>query len=183
MTLQELVGTPAKTVRYDEELMRLYIERFKAVFGYEPNCAGCTFNTDFNKLKRYAALNADPREISKHSFKTSSMATGKFNLKRQHRNDILSYKDGNRTMRVYGKKMTDEFAEAFLSKGTKAQLAEREKMFESTPKSKKVAKTVSKADEVTATVEKAEEIKVVDAEVVTPKADTLTRKKSGPKKK
>jgi len=50
MTVKELLNINTHEVRRNPDLMSFYIETFKETFGYLPNCAGCSFNSDFIKL-------------------------------------------------------------------------------------------------------------------------------------
>ena len=53
MTLEELVKLNPNTIRRDSSLMPLYIDYYTAAFGKAPNCAPCTFKSDFKKLQKY----------------------------------------------------------------------------------------------------------------------------------
>ena len=118
---------------------QLYIERFRAVVGYKPACASCSFKKDFDKFKN-KIINF--QEIKP---KTKIMATeNKYKIRPKHGSQILSYVNKDKkVVRIYGRNMTDSFAKEYLSNGTKAQIEEREKKFLEIPKETKTKKTVS----------------------------------------
>lgn len=144
-TVEELVRLNPKTIRRDEKLMRFYIEVYKDAFSIEPNCAGCTFNRDFKKLKNFVAKggrsNVKPKNVEIMSSKR------KYTIKPQFKNTILTYRVGNRPFRAYGRSASDEFIEKFLSEGTKEQITERKKMFANLGLKKKSAKSEAKEPE------------------------------------
>lgn len=180
MELKEIALKNPKEVRNNETLMRSYIDGYKSVFGYEPNCAGCTFNSDFKKFQN-KVLNEPNINL-----KSNTMATEKnFRLKRQFLNEILWYRDGKKVIRRYGRHFDNDFVEQYLSKGKKAEIKEREAKFEVLPKAKTEAKSDEKKADDTKDVEtkkveeKAEKALKTEAKAV--KEDKLPRKKSGRK--
>lgn len=121
ITDKELALKPANEIRNNSNLMRLYIERYKAVFNSEPNCAGCTFSSDFTRFKNAI--------LTKTNLKTGVMAN-KNQVRQQYRNEILTYKKGNKTFRSYGRLADDEFIDNYLKNGTKEEIAERKNRIE-----------------------------------------------------
>lgn len=148
MTTKELVSLSPKKIRHNNELMQLYIQQFEAAFSYKPNCAGCTFNSDFNKLKKHVNSGSKSTIIN---LKPKTMSV--YKIKPKFRAQILTYIKDKRPHRTYGRNITDSFAEEFLKYGTKEQIAERKKMFtiEEQPKPTKPtsAKDKEKASEPT----------------------------------
>lgn len=149
MTTKELVSLSPKKIRYSNELMQLYIQKFEAAFSYKPNCAGCTFNSDFNKLKKHVASGSKSTIIN---LKPKTMSV--YKIKPKFRAQILTYIKDKRPYRTYGRNITDTFAEEFLTHGTKEQIAERKKMFlpvaikkEPTPAPEDLKPTADKANE------------------------------------
>lgn len=127
MDVIELIKLSGREVRGNSNLMAIYITAFQNQFGHKPNCAGCTFNTDFQKLKN-AVLNPKQKTIipMEKTFKLY-----------QVKGDILTYKDGKKTVRQYDNRMTEDFAIAYLTRGTDEQIEERKKLFKVLPKSLK----------------------------------------------
>ena len=127
MTTKELISLNPRNIRTNNELMQLYIKKFEAAFSYKPNCAGCTFNNDFNKLKKHVNSGATEQQITVN-LKQQTM--NNYKIKPKYRAQILTYVKNKRPYRSYGRNMTDAFASEFLTHGTKQQLAERRKMFD-----------------------------------------------------
>lgn len=151
MTLVELVNSEKHKVRNDESLMLFYLESFEKQFGRKPNCAGCTFNFDWEKFKQ---------KVKANNLKPITMSKQTFELHKKHSNDIFTYVEKKRPYRTYGNKMTEDFAEKLLNIGTKEQIEERKKAF------KKLPKAETKKPEEKAETKKAETKKVE------PKAET-----------
>ncbi len=139
MTNEELIRLSKNEILTKHK--QLYIERFRAVVGYKPACASCSFKKDFDKFKN-KIINF--QEIKP---KTKIMATeNNYKLRPKYRSQILSYVNKDKkVVRTYGRNMTDEFAKEYLSNGTKTQIEEREKRFAELPKaeSKTEAKETS----------------------------------------
>jgi len=139
MTINDLKILGAQKVRSNSNLMQTYIKLFKETFGYEPNCAGCTFNNDWNRLINLS----DPQIIQ---------IMGNTDFKLIDNNEIYSYNykhENGRvlTARSYGNTMTQEFAEAYLKNGTKEQIEKRKNEFKELPKGfKSKDSNVSKDD-------------------------------------
>jgi len=126
MTPENLITLSKHEVRNNNAFMLLYLQEFENIFGRKPNCASCTFNHDWEKF-----INASKSQ----NIKIKTMATdSKYKLANNHMNTILTYVEDGRPVRTYGYKMTDEFAEKFLSTGTKKQIEDRKKLFTSQPK-------------------------------------------------
>ncbi len=124
MTLQDLIEKGSHKVRNDNALMAFYLEEFEKQFGRKPNCAGCTFKNDWNKLVN---------STQKNTIQNTVIMKNTFKLKGNENNKIFTYLDGKRPVRTYGYKMTNDFAENYLSKGTKAQIEDRKKQFKTLP--------------------------------------------------
>lgn len=127
MDIQELILLNSREVRANSNLMAIYINAFEKQFGYRPNCAGCTFNSDFQKLKNTFLNMSNITTINTIKMENT------FQL-RQVKGDILTYKENGRTVRQYDNRMTEEFAVGFLSNGTEEQIEERKKLFKKLPK-------------------------------------------------
>lgn len=127
MEIKELIKLNGREVRRDSNLMAIYIDAFKEVFGKIPNCAGCTFNSDFQKLKN--AVSGSKKQTT-----TKSIIMSK-TFKLYHvKGEILTFKKGKKTIRQYDNLMTEEFAIGFLTNGTPEQIEERKKLFRLLPK-------------------------------------------------
>jgi hypothetical protein len=128
MTKEELIQLGKQKIRKEKDLMLAYIQLFQNQFGYKPDCAGCTFNSDWNKFIQTSGS----IHINNIKFKPMN-DTRKYKIKRFYRHEILTYKENGRPRRVYGKDMTDEFAEKYLTTGTLEEIEERKKKFEIIP--------------------------------------------------
>lgn len=125
MQIEELVTLSSQKVRRSPDLMAIYIESFKKTFGKTPNCAGCTFSSDFIKLKN-AVLKHKPTK------KTNQMEKQTFKLKRKL-GKIHSYKKNGRTIHFYDTNMTEEIAVDYLTYGTEEQIEKRKDLFSILP--------------------------------------------------
>lgn len=130
MTVKELISLDASKVRRDSNLMLFYIETFKEAFGYAPNCAGCTFNSDWYKLVN--RINGTENLLTLQKEKT--MAT--FQLKKAE-GKILSFKKDGVTHRKYDTNLTEEFVLGYLSNGSEEEIEQRKKLFSKLPKENK----------------------------------------------
>lgn len=126
MQIEELVKLSSQKVRSNSNLMAIYIDAFKEVFGKTPNCAGCTFSADFTKLKK-AVLKQTPIQ------KTRKMVDITFKLKKKL-GKIHSYKKNGRTIHFYDTNMTEEIAIEYLTYGTPEQIENRKELFAVLPK-------------------------------------------------
>lgn len=140
MEVKELIKLNSREVRGNSNLMAIYIEAFEKQFGYKPNCVGCSFNSDFQKLKN--ALNS----TSHSQFLKKEIMANTFKL-RQVKGEILTYRKDGRTVRQYDNRMTEEFAIGYLSNGTEEEIQERKKMFKVLPKELADAKAKKEAEE------------------------------------
>lgn len=110
--------------------MSAYIEIFAGVFGRKPDCAGCTFNNDWQRL-----VNSQTQSIQLQKIK--EMSTNTFTLRDQHK--IYTYvnedsKTGvRRPVRTYGNLMTEEFAENYLTVGDDQTIEARKAEFKVLP--------------------------------------------------
>lgn len=108
-------------VRRDESLILSYLKEFEKLFGRKPKCVGCTFKTDWKKFVNYS------QQTKSKTFKMKKDKT--FELKKDAKSKIHTYKIGKQPFRTYGNTMTDDFVLAFLTNGTKQEIAERKKLF------------------------------------------------------
>lgn len=124
MTKDELILKGKHKVRGNSDLMLHYIELFRQQFGYKPNCAGCTFNSDWNKFvaKKGGAISSNAVGASAKSFEL---------VKKQ--NIILSFKHDGKTYRSYDNTMSENFAIGYLTHGTETELQIRKKLFRKLP--------------------------------------------------
>jgi len=129
MEVSDLLKIESNKVRCSPDLMLFYIETFKQAFGYAPNCAGCSFGSDWEKLKRHLNKNKDNSLSLNYNFKTETM---NFELKRIERK-ILSYQKDGKTYKRYDNRLYDEFVKDFLVYGTEAEIEERKKLFRVLP--------------------------------------------------
>ena len=126
ISIEDLVKAGKSEVRYNTDLLTAYKRLFSEKFGREPDCAGCTFDYDWNRL------------INNQNFITREiMSDNTFKLR--DNSIIYSYdkkvnETTTRRTRTYGNKMTEQFAEAYLTEGTPEQIAERKKHFKILPK-------------------------------------------------
>jgi len=128
MTIQELILIDRHKVRRDSSLMHLYIDFFKETFNYLPNCAGCSFNSDWNKLITFYSKKNSLTKIPK-------IMSNKITIKRVQGKILAYHKDG-KTYRLYDNILNDDFIKEYVSNGTAEEIAERKKLF-NFPTSKK----------------------------------------------
>lgn len=124
MTVLELTNMNPQQVRSNENLMRIYISLYVEQFGKVPNCAGCNFNSDFERLKKTLSLQ---NTTKKTEMKNSIILKIKGN-------EILSFvKDGIKH-RCYSNLATDDFFKDYLTYGTIEEIESRKKIFVKLPK-------------------------------------------------
>src|SRR6478735_7865439 len=141
MTVEEFILLDKAKVRRDSNLMHLYLEFFQTAFGRVPNCAGCSFGTDWAKL------------VTKYSKNYVTLQKGKImntiSIKKIQ-GKILTYKKDGRTYRQYDNILTDAFIKEFISNGTEQEIEERKKMFnfpeEVSEETKTIIEEVKKPD-------------------------------------
>lgn len=117
-----ILNKNSQEVRRSPDLMAIYIELFKETFGYKPNCAACTFKSDFDKLKKRLRRTEHKKETMSKTFEL-----------RRKVGDILTYRKANKTYRTYDYNMTEEFAIEFLKNGSEEEIKQREKLFKKLP--------------------------------------------------
>lgn len=139
MTELELIQNSAEKVRSDSKLMLVYIDFFTARFGEEPDCVGCTFKSDYQRLRSAVNNNLKIENTMINLEKT-------FTLKKGVKENIVSYKKKNRIHRVYISKMKDSFVTEYLTNGTEAEIKERAEIFQDLPKGFELKKTEKKQD-------------------------------------
>lgn len=120
MTIDDLILIDKHKVRRDSSLMHLYVEFFKETFHYTPNCAGCSFDSDWNKLKNFYS--------KKKPFTIKQKIMSKITIKKVQ-GKILTYKKNGKTYRLYDNILTDDFIKEYVSNGTPEEIAERKKLF------------------------------------------------------
>lgn len=121
MSVLELISNNKDKVRRDSNLMHFYLKHFKETFGYTPNCAGCSFSTDWNKLVSFYSKKV------KNDFK-NEIYMDKIKIKKAE-GKILSYKKEGKTYRLYDNILTQPFINDYLTFGTKEEIENRKKMF------------------------------------------------------
>ena len=121
-SIEDLIKAGKNQVRNNPDLMSAYITLFTEKFGRKPDCVGCTFSRDWERLINFSNL----QNIQIMSDKT-------FRLKRP--GEIYSYDVDSHVSkrkirkRSYGNLMTEEFAENYLTHGTAQEISERKKQF------------------------------------------------------
>ena len=187
MTINEFILLDKAKVRRDSNLMSLYLDFFKTAFGRVPNCAGCSFGTDWQKLVSLYSIKGEKKVTLQKGKTMNTISIKKIQGK------ILTYKKDGRTYRQYDNILTDEFIKKFIVSGTEEENKERVKMF-NFPKTKTESIVIdtsqvdAKLEEVKKTLSPdstEEEInnavkEVVDVIEVKP---VTTGKKRGPKKR
>lgn len=123
MTINEFILLDKAKVRRDSNLMSLYLDFFKTAFGRLPNCAGCSFGTDWQKLVSLYSIKAE-KKVTLQKGKIMNTITIK-----KIQGKILTYKKDGRTYRQYDNILTDSFIKEFISNGTEEEIKERVKMF------------------------------------------------------
>lgn len=121
MTVEELILIDKHKVRRDSNLMSLYISFFEETFHYKPNCVGCSFDSDWNKLKNFYL-------VKKSFIQKPKIMSNKITIKRVQ-GKILTYQKNGKTYRLYDNILTDEFIKEYISNGTTEEIIERKKLF------------------------------------------------------
>lgn len=116
----------AQQVRGNSDLLGVFIELYEGAFGRKPTCSGCAINSEWVKVRDFY-YNPNGQQNKSKMEKT-------FELKKL-KNEIISFHNGNKIIRCYDTKMTEEFAVSFLTNGTKEEIEERKKLFSKLPKS------------------------------------------------
>ena len=177
MTVNELILLDKAKVRRDSNLMHLYLEFFKEAFGRVPNCAGCSFGADWQKL------------VLKYSKKSVTLQKGnpmKTIQIKKIQGKILTYRKDGKTFRQYDNILTDAFIKEYVSNGTEEENKERVKMFNfpvenasENPLIQKVILALKDGEELN--IESTEGIKVT--EVVKETTHVVAKKRSPKKRK
>lgn len=123
MTINEFILLDKAKVRRDSNLMSLYLDFFKTAFGRVPNCAGCSFGTDWQKLVSLYSIKGEKKLTLQKGKIMNTISIKKIQGK------ILTYKKDGRTYRQYDNILTDSFIKEFISNGTEEEIKERVKMF------------------------------------------------------
>lgn len=151
MTVEELIQAGKDQVRSSPGLMSAYIENFTRLFGRKPDCAGCTFNHDWQRL---ITAVPNPQKITEMSDKT-------FKLRDQHKIYTIVSEDKKtktrKPIRTYGNLMSEEFADKYLSTTDEKILAARKAEFKILP-----AKFQKEAEEDTDDLTKLTKEKLMD---------------------
>ena len=153
MTREELIAIGSHKVRRDENLMAFYLQEFEKLFGRKPNCAACTFVSDWRRFEQ-----GKKNVSSKNIFKMEKT----FELNNNAKNIIHTYRIDKRPIRTYGYKMTEEFAKAYLEHGTTEQIEARKQWFRKLPKEAIEVENPKEVDETIITVN-GEEVFLSDA--------------------
>lgn len=169
MDVQELILINSDKVRRDSNLMAFYIESFYTVFGTRPNCAGCTFSSDWKKFVSKVKNGGNLVTLKTKQLKMENT----FKLKKIQ-NKIFAYRIDKKTFRSYDNNFTEEFVKNFLTFGTPEEIEVRKQLFSVLPQDE-IEKEV---EEIEVVEEK--EMKEDLSEVVTEKKP---RKKRTPKAK
>lgn len=120
MTIEEFILLDKAKVRRDSNLMHLYLEFFKEAFNRVPNCAGCSFATDWQKLvSKYSKKSVTLQKVNPMRTITIKKIQGK----------ILTYRKDGKTYRQYDNILTDEFIKNYIEYGVEGDKESRLKMF------------------------------------------------------
>lgn len=103
--------------------MSLYLFFFKEAFNSVPNCAGCSFSSDWQKLVSFYSVKKEKSVTLQKSKNMKTITIKKIQGK------ILSYKKDGKTYRLYDNILTDDFIKEYVSNGTEEEIKERKKMF------------------------------------------------------
>lgn len=139
MTIQEFILIDKDKVRRDSNLIHLYLEFFKTAFGRVPNCAGCSFGTDWQKLINFHTGNKEKSVTLQKQKVMNTISIKKIQGK------ILTYRKEGKTYRMYDNILTDSFIKEYVSNGTEEEIKERLKMFNfpvEAEESKKIEQTI-----------------------------------------
>lgn len=123
MTIEEFILLDKTKVRRDSNLMSLYLYFFKQAFNRVPNCAGCSFSTDWQKL-----VSLYSNKVEKKVTLQKGKIMNKISIKKIQ-GKILTYRKGGKTYRQYDNILTDQFIKEFIISGTEEENKERVKMF------------------------------------------------------
>ena len=123
MTINEFILLDKAKVRRDSNLMSLYLDFFKTAFGRVPNCAGCSFGTDWQKLVSLYSIKGEKKVTLQKGKTMNTISIKKIQGK------ILTYRKDGKTYRQYDNILTDEFIKEFIVSGTEEENKERVKMF------------------------------------------------------
>lgn len=141
MTLEEFVRLDPKQIRRDKELMQLFVNYYEAAFSFIPKCVGCSFNSGFKKLRKYATSSKKNIKFDKI---VNNMESKTFELKKQYKLKILTYKKDGVTYRKYGHAIDESFARELVAYGK----SEVFKTLPSTSKKKDVVKEIQVNDAI-----------------------------------
>jgi len=125
MTKQELISKGKTKVRNTPSLLLIYIDLYREQLGYKPACAGCTFNSDWDKFVRGEKSSARAARQPKQTPVT-------FRLKSRG-SEIFRFEAHGKTFLRYSNRLTEDFAINFLTYGTEEQISERRKKFDVLP--------------------------------------------------
>ena len=128
MDIQELILINSDKVRRDSNLMAFYIESFYTVFGTRPNCAGCTFSSDWKKFVSRVKNSENLVTLNTKQLKMKNT----FKLKKIQ-NKIFAYRIEKKTFRSYDNNFTESFVKNFLTYGTPEEIEARKQLFSVLP--------------------------------------------------
>lgn len=174
MDIQELILINSDKVRRDSNLMAFYIQSFFTVFGTRPNCAGCTFSSDWKKFVSSVKNGENLVTLNTKEIKMKNT----FKLKKIQ-NKIFAYRIDKRTFRSYDNNFTDDFVKNFLTFGTSEEIEKRKELFSVLPQEEKAIESVLENE----TVESKEAtIETPTAEEVIPVKKPRKKRTTKPKK-
>jgi len=184
MTINEFILLDKAKVRRDSNLMSLYLDFFKTAFGRVPNCAGCSFGTDWQKLVSLYSIKGEKKVTLQKGKIMNTISIKKIQGK------ILTYRKDGKTFRQYDNILTDEFIKEFIVSGTEEENKERVKMFNFPVENTEVEETkkpikivVENAEAYIPKTEYQKEVSDKLDNVVKDFVAPVTGKKRGPKKR
>src|SRR6478736_9243120 len=173
MTVNELILLDKRKVRRDSNLMSLYLLYFKETFKYAPNCAGCSFGSDWQKLVNFYSKKVEKKVTLQKENVMSTISIKRIQGK------ILAYKKDGRTFRQYDNILTDSFVKEYLSNGTKEEIEERKRLFNFPDECN--TKELSASPKTECTDGKFQNVLIVEKEVSEHVKENKRRKKRTPK--
>jgi len=131
MELEDLISAGRERIRGDGDLFSEYLRIYGEIFGSNSGCSACTFNSDFERLKRYAGMNKNKEMGQEKVVKMQEKQENTFLIYKEGK--IKSYQKDGKMYRVYDTDMTEAFAVEYLTYGTREELEARRKIFKVLP--------------------------------------------------
>lgn len=127
ITIEDLIKAGKNEVRNNSNLMTAYIQIFEEKFGRKPDCAGCTFNSDWNRLIQ-----------NQNTILSNNIIMSDKTFLLRDNSIIYSYdvevgENQLRRVRRYGNLMDEEFAVNYLTNGSDEQIEVRKRQFKILP--------------------------------------------------